>query len=42
MQEAFPIPDFLKKIKEITTQLTNIGKPLEENKLVQIMFNVFP
>jgi hypothetical protein len=24
--------DFLKQIKKITTQLTNIGKPLEESK----------
>jgi hypothetical protein len=33
---------FLKEIKEITTQLTNIGKPLEESKGVQMTLNALP
>ncbi len=34
MEEIFPIIDFLKKIKEITTQLINIGELIDKNKLV--------
>jgi hypothetical protein len=34
--------DFLKQIKEITTQLANIGKPLEESKGVQMTHNALP
>jgi len=34
MEEIFPIIDFLKKIKEITTQLISIGELIDKNKLV--------
>jgi hypothetical protein len=32
----------MKKIKEITTQLINIRKSLQENELVQITLNILP
>jgi hypothetical protein len=34
MEETFPIVDFLKNIKEITTQLINIGESIDKIKLV--------
>lgn len=42
MEETCLIVDFLKKIKEITTQLVNIRKMLQKNELVQIKFNILP
>jgi len=42
MEETCLIVDFLKKIKEITTQLFNIRKLLQKNELVQIKFNILP
>jgi hypothetical protein len=34
MEETTSMIDFLKQIKEITTQLANIGEMLEESKVV--------
>ncbi len=42
MEETCLIVDFLKKIKEITTQLISIRKLPQENELVRIMLNILP
>jgi hypothetical protein len=42
MEEVTPIPDFLRKIKEISTQLASIGEILEETRSVQITLNALP
>jgi hypothetical protein len=39
MEETTSMIYFLIQIKEITTQLANIGKTLEGSKIVYIMFN---